>query len=263
LKANADHPIEHYLQDYKHYSRNLARIAKLIETTYSKFDIVDVGANIGDTIALIRSAGVDQPIYCVEGEPTYYQLLGENAAQFKNVHLIDCFVGEVSGPANFSINSSEGTAKLDTSNPLAVELKTLDEIVQREKIDQLKLLKIDTDGFDLKVIRGGWQTISKQRPVIFFEYDAILLKEQGDDGLKIFDELAAQGYDTSLFYDNYGKLLLSTTLSESGLIHQLHHYISSKDAAFQYFDICAFHRQDTELAQLVKEKEAAFFRNGK
>jgi hypothetical protein len=72
LTANAEHPIEHYLKQFKYYSRNLPRIAKHIESKYPTYGIVDVGANIGDTLALLRSGDVNQTLYAIEGEPSYF-----------------------------------------------------------------------------------------------------------------------------------------------------------------------------------------------
>ena len=63
LWANGEHVIERLLTSHKYYSRNLARLAKYIEHKYANYAIIDVGANIGDTAALVRSAGVNQHIH--------------------------------------------------------------------------------------------------------------------------------------------------------------------------------------------------------
>ena len=48
LLANVEHRLGIYLDQFKYYSRNLPRIAKLIEAKYPIYNVVDVGANIGD-----------------------------------------------------------------------------------------------------------------------------------------------------------------------------------------------------------------------
>ena len=71
LIANSEHPLETYLKTYKYYSRNFPRIAKLIERKYAVFSIIDVGANIGDTVALLRSENITQMIHAIEGNPIH------------------------------------------------------------------------------------------------------------------------------------------------------------------------------------------------
>src|SRR3954463_14529433 len=94
LLANGIHPVEDNLFHNKYYSRNLPRIAKYMGSKYPTYGIIDIGANIGDTVALIRSYGVDQQVYSVEGEPTYISMLKQNMTLFKDVTVFETFLGE-------------------------------------------------------------------------------------------------------------------------------------------------------------------------
>jgi hypothetical protein len=48
----------------------------------------------------------------------------------------------------------------------------MDAIVAAAGIERLDLLKIDVEGFEWRVLRGGEGTIAKFRPHIVFEYNA-------------------------------------------------------------------------------------------
>ena len=261
LFANHDHLIENYLKEHKFYSKNLPRIAKLIEGKYSKYSIIDIGANIGDTIALLRSEGVKQMIYCFEGEPVYFELLEKNAKIFNQVKIYKQFLGEETITAKLQISSTAGTAKLDNTSEQEIDLKKLDDIFDLQKLENLKLLKVDTDGYDIKILKGSQKIIEKFKPVIFFEYDAVFIEEQGDDWLGIFQTFNAIGYQTIIFYDNYGNLLLSTSIDNIFLITQLHNYIKNKESKIQYYDICLFHKSDEAIAQEIIIAETALFIN--
>ncbi len=51
------------------YSLNLGRVvAALEEVRDAGAPIVDIGANIGDSVAIIRDAVPDAPILCIEGD---------------------------------------------------------------------------------------------------------------------------------------------------------------------------------------------------
>lgn len=259
LIAGKKHPIEEYLQKHEYYSRNLPRIAKYIEDKYTEYSIIDIGANIGDTIALLRSEKVNQQIYCIEGDSEYYELLTQNAGLFSQVELYKYFLGEETTKASFEIDKSEGTAKLNTISSNSIELKKLDDIVQKHQLKNVKLLKIDTDGFDLKILRGGMNLIIEQKPILFFEFDAVFLKEQDDFGPTIFKRLGEIGYSDALFYDNYGRLVLPVKVEDNDTIEHLYRYSSNRKGAFEYYDVCVFHRDDESLFKAVLNKEIAFF----
>ena len=54
-------------------------------------------------------------------------------------------------------------------------------------------IKIDTDGFDFKVLRGANNTLKTYKPVIFFEWDKIHLQAQNEDFLSIFPTTPTNG----------------------------------------------------------------------
>ena len=52
------------------YSENLGIIAKIVNQKYSNSPVVDVGANVGDSAAIISSYCYI-PILCIEGNPKF------------------------------------------------------------------------------------------------------------------------------------------------------------------------------------------------
>ena len=91
---------------------------------------------------------------------------------------------------------------------------TVDEFASSRKLDRLDLLKIDTDGHELGVLRGASETIRKYRPLVIFEAGLYLMEERG----VAFHEFATYfgGLDYSLFdakterpitQENYRKMI--------------------------------------------------------
>ena len=259
LLANGIHPVEDNLYHNKYYSRNLPRIAKYMKSKYPVFGIIDIGANIGDTVALIRSEGVDQHVYSVEGEPTYLGMLKQNLSLFKDVTLFETFLGDTTDKLVGSTEVTDGTARFNKDAAAQIEVKKLDDLAKENNLQNIKLLKIDTDGYDFKILRGSFEFVKEQTPVIFFEYDAVYLELQGESGTDVFDSLYSLGYETALFYDNYGKLLLSVNTNNTATITQLYNYMRKKSGAFPYYDVCVFHKSDDALANEILEKETAYF----
>ncbi|HWK05473.1 MAG TPA: FkbM family methyltransferase [Puia sp.] len=264
LSANESHLIEEYLAIYKYYSRNLARIAKGVSETYEEGSIMDVGANIGDSIALIRSENCDSQIYAIEGDKNYFNLLKQNAdSLFKKVVISNVFFGENKATIKSDLVAVGGTLNLkqNSDSDNNVEIITLDEYVAAKEIKNLKLIKVDTDGFDLMILRGGLKTIESQKPVLFFEYDDEYLKQNKEDGLETLNQLRGLGYDKIMYYDNYGRYLTSASLDDTAIIEDMYSYIRNGKGAFPYFDLCIFHNSDSGLADRIINKERLYFRN--
>ena len=264
LHANESHLIEDHLSHYEYYSRNLGRIARIIGETYPSSWIIDVGANIGDSIALIRSEHCNNPICAVEGDRNYFAILKRNMDEmFPDVQLKNVFLGETKKIIRSELVAEGGTLNIkqdsNTGNP--VEIVTLDELVAAANMQDIKLIKVDTDGFDFMILRGAGQTIDAQKPVLFLEYDDKFLRQNNEDGLATLKALQNKGYDRIMYYDNFGRFLTSGRLGEMEFIEDMYLYIKDRKGAFPYFDLCIFHNSDETLADKVIAGERAYFRN--
>lgn len=105
------------------------------------------------------------------------------------------------------------------------------------------ILKIDTDGFDFKVLRGCNKILQDMKPVIFFEWWSIRLKELNEDPVSIFDYLRNFGYQRALFFDNYGKEFVSLALHEKDNLRTLSEYSCDLTSQIRHYDVLLFHEK--------------------
>jgi FkbM family methyltransferase len=254
------HQLPFILKTYPHYSCNLARIAKLVIQKYKNFKFIDVGANIGDSIALLKKES-NFPILCIEGDEQFFSILEKNAAFFSDITLAKAYLGDSNKNLRGTTFKNGGTAHLresDTEENI-IEVKKISEVLKDYPLFwQSKMIKVDTDGFDCKILRGAVDFLTSAKPVIFFEYDPFLLAEQGDDGISIFKYFSELGYYNLLIYDNFGDLILSTELDRHRLLQEIHLYFSGR-LSHRYCDICVFHAEDNDLFEIVREQEMQFF----
>lgn len=235
-----DFPINY--KRYRLYSQNLGLIGKSLAVKYPSLKAIDVGANIGDSVAIIQ-ASVKAPVLCIEGNPRFLNLLQKNARQFHEVVLESCFVGE--HEAKVKTVDHLGTAYLEESEA-GFEVKTLSQVIEKYPYYQdAKLLKIDTDGYDNKIIRGAKPLLLKAKPAVFFEYDPYYLAKQQESGLDIFTFLKDLGYRKLFFYDNFGLFITSCTCEDMHLIKDLHQYFNRTGE--MYMDVLALHRDDDDV----------------
>jgi FkbM family methyltransferase len=95
-----------------------------------------------------------------------------------------------------------------TVTKTSCEAHTLDSFVNEHELPLPNFIKLDVEGSEIKVLRGGRNTIQKSRPTIFMEVSAGIWKEMGtshEEGLDFFRSL---GY--RLFY--HGKEVQSLDL---------------------------------------------------
>ena len=259
LAVPLSHALPKNLKVFPYYASNLGRLTALVKGKYPGLTVIDIGANIGDSIAVIRQCA-DVPILCVEGNPAFFKTLALNAARFQRVQTAAAYVGETNTSLFAKDKMLGGTSHISAGGDREIKIQTLSSILKDyPDFKASKLAKIDTDGFDCKIIRGGANFLSAARPAIFFEYDPLLLSRQGDDGLSVFDTLLGLGYDSAVVYDNLGHYLPSLQLSDTKLLKELHaHFFSYQGARFG--DFCVFHSEDRDLYETTAQRETEYFK---
>ena len=263
LLANKYHSLDTNLEKHKFYSRNLSRLVSYVNSKYKNHIILDVGANIGDSVALIRSNDVSNKIICIEPYEYYFELLKENTRNIKDVEIYNIFLSD-SDNKRIDLRFDNGTAKPSLKNDDQkgdVKVYNLDSFININNIQGVKFLKIDTDGFDFKIIKNGLDFVKKNKPILFLEYDAELLKENDENYLSLFESLKIIGYQKIIYYDNYGKMLCSVDMEYQDLINDLHGYIDNYSGAFRYYDICIIHKDDIDLFDHIIKNERSFFKD--
>jgi len=226
---------------------------------YFDLTLIDIGANVGDTAAIIKCQN-DKPILCIEGSEYYADLLIRNVEQFDGVYVENTFVGP-RGNSDQTFTEFEGTGRILEKNEGHSQLKfdSLDNITQRNpEFKNTKFIKIDTDGYDNKIIRHEFEFINENRPVMYFEYNPKLLEKNEDDGLSIFKLFEEMNYNKLIIYNNYGEYLLMTEVKNDALLQDIHQFYL-RFGADKYCDMCVFHIEDDDIAESIRINESIFF----
>src|SRR5574344_961247 len=190
------HKLAIYQKIFPKYDKQLSIICSFISHTQKKkINIIDVGANIGDTVINI---GLKDAYYLlIEGNPDYNIYIQDNLKNKYHYNLEKVFLSDTISN-QYHLFSEFGTGKLISIKDGTIQnsnhICTLDFIIQKYPNKHFDLLKIDTDGFDFKILRSAMTLLKSQNPYTFFEWDPILLKEQNEDPLSIFLILNDIGY---------------------------------------------------------------------
>jgi FkbM family methyltransferase len=256
-----DHALDEYQRNWKRYDRALGEIARLIWQKYPNFSAIDIGANVGDSAALI-SAHHDVNILCVEGTVDFLPFLVENARRIgSRVKVEYAFVGDTSATQFIQHINSRGTAKLipGETTGLSVPVKKLRSLIDGNPLFKSpRLIKIDTDGHDFDIINGSLEALSQLKPVLFYEYAPFERPGTLSAGIQSLRLLMQSGYRYFVVYDNFGNFLIHLDQDDIEEFVDLNSYLCSNEIfgkAVYYFDICAFAEDDTDIFQALRRQE--------
>jgi FkbM family methyltransferase len=259
------HSILYNLSHFPHYNTNLQRIARQYQQFRNEqFSIIDVGANIGDTLLMLRQV-TDLPVHCFEGDKFFYDLLEKNSAGTGKSYIHQMLLSDKPGTLKIKNELTLGTSVVvtDENEGVSSVFDTIDHFFrERYPNEKIGIIKTDTDGYDLKILRGAAETIRHHHPVVFLEYDRVFFEKNQDNGLDFFSFMKGLDYEGLLVYDNYGKLVCATTLDQRRTIAALHSYIKTPNITFPFYDLAFFSVKDCSFFEAFTQSEIALFEQG-
>jgi FkbM family methyltransferase len=144
----------------------------------------DVGANLGQSIERFKKFSKNFKIYSFEPTPALCEILRTKYNNNDNISINQIALGEEKGRTNFNsfkyhkINSilnidqkskfaksRKIISKSDDKNfeeIIDVEISSIDDYCGENNINHIDLLKIDTQGFEDKVLKGSMNFLSKK-----------------------------------------------------------------------------------------------------
>jgi len=175
--------------------------------------VAEVGSNIGASLLQIKLAKPSAKVVCFEPSERFLPILRKNIAanEWTDVTIAKLLLASAAGERKLFTNATTASvvsAEYDNHDFLyaeEVETSTLDSYFSSS--DRLDFLKVDTDGFDYDVLRGGSDVLSRLKPTLYFEFDKQLLERAGRDPAAFLAFLATLGYKDFLALSNYGEAL--------------------------------------------------------
>jgi FkbM family methyltransferase len=217
---------------------------------YPEGAAIDVGANIGDTAAMMASAA-GNPLVLVEASDYFFTLLERNTKGLPNsVTLLQALVGN-GQPAQGLLEHWGGTARFVESDGAHDSVPTVQ--LKDFAPDATRLIKIDTDGFDYEILKHSREFLHAKAPVVLYENETKTpaALRTSEETLAMLD---AVGYRHFILWDDAGHLVGGFDATESvvDIIRCLHANARlSRSRNIHGLDIAAFSAADGSLATTV------------
>ena len=200
-----------------HYAQlELDNLAIMIGTCPADPVILDIGANIGvHSLWFSKLAGPRGKVHAFEAQRIVFQMLMGNLALncVENVFAHQVAVGAGSGtlqlpPVDYARPWNFGGMGLAEESPdpqfahgsaerTAAERDEPIEVVALDSlgIARVDLMKIDVEGMELDVLRGGQDTLERNRPLMQLEW---LKRDRGALPLYLIDDLGYRVYEAGM-----------------------------------------------------------------
>jgi FkbM family methyltransferase len=154
--------------------------------------VIDIGANVGQFARLIHAVLPEATIYSFEPLPDCHRELSGALANFDRFHAINCALGDTAGDMDFwrsphtpSSSFLPMTAVHEAAYPesrrsshVRVRVRRLDEVGRELDLQENLFVKIDVQGYEGPVLRGGEATLRRAAVALIETSFVSLYREQ-------------------------------------------------------------------------------------
>lgn len=239
LAMPAEHPVLPTVASFPLFNRPLGMAVAALPQTEKLVSVIDVGANVGETVAVMEEMNPNKCIFlCIEPEHELAEFCRQNYATNQRVLIREAFLGEPrEGTVMLEDDGRANPATKFCNSTSGQKLRTLDDVVsdfvERHGVD---LIKTDTEGFDLTILRSAKSVLRTHLPALYFEWYPDLLWKIGECPEGIFQFLRQFGYRHWLFFTARGELHCELTEPPDRALAVLANLASSR-SEITYFDV--------------------------
>jgi FkbM family methyltransferase len=169
---------------------------------------IDAGANIGIvTSQLCRAVGARGMVHAVEPLPANVDRLRElkRDNDLDQLTIWDCALSDKEGSATLRTQGVTGTsayasltASWNTAATVSVATRTLDDIVPSDT--RVGFIKLDVEGAEYLVLEGAKRIMTSDRPLVFCEFNDVVLRDAGSSSKELLDKFEGLGYKSAAEY---------------------------------------------------------------
>lgn len=171
--------------------------------------VIDIGANYGVySLSAARCVGAEGRVWSFEPASRTLMFLQESAAlnRFSQLITLGCAlsdrtgVGQLSLHENSELNSLGSVAASGASE--TVQLRSIDECMHEFDWQRIDFLKIDAEGEEEKILRGGKRFFADLSPIVQYE-----IKDSCGSNLGLVNVFSSIGYDSYRLLPGLGVLV--------------------------------------------------------
>ncbi len=211
LCLDPSHVVDHFLYwDLKEKS-----IERAVEEARKAHVILDIGANIGAVSLQFAKAHPGARILSFEPHPLSFKRARQNIGlnKVENIELLPLGLGEKKDTVRlYEVNSNNpGMNRIipgEQSAPFQeIQIEELDALLEARGINSVDFIKLDVEGYEHSVLKGGSALLQHCHPVLFIELDDNNLRIHQSSARMLLEFLQTCGYKQFFRADTLSVLL--------------------------------------------------------
>lgn len=205
-----------YRKGYKISKRNKNNLLNdnhllAIQTKIGDNPIVfDIGSNLGQTISKVKKIFPNSYLHSFEPSKVCFKKITQDYGNVEKIFLNNKAIGSEKGSLEFNeyswsaLNSflKRAYTKSEINDTYFVDIISVDDYCRENDIPYINLLKTDTEGFELNVLKGSNKMMNQNKVqfvfVEIFFYENYIGQSSFSD---IFNYLSQNGFKMIRFYD--------------------------------------------------------------
>lgn len=172
--------------------------------------IFDIGAHVGQTCLSLTRAFPKAKIYSFEPVPATYQQLLVNTKKFPAITCINSAIGDkeeqlqIVSHDNTEHNSLNDIASQNATGGIPISVITGADFCKENNITHIDLLKIDVEGFEMRVLEGFEKSFLKDNVKFVYAETSFAPGDKYKTNYNVLEKyLTDLGYVLSGFYEQY------------------------------------------------------------
>lgn len=175
--------------------------------------VIDCGTSIGDhTVTYSSWVGPNGKVIGFEANPIVAECCQLNLQIYPWTTVYNVGLGKEHSTARISMDKNIGASHLSQEGNFPVDIDPLDAYI--ELVDRCDFMKVDIEGYELNMIKGGVEFLKRYKPAILMEINRGALKRQDATQDQVYNELKRIGYKIKVvegreFSDQYEILAIA------------------------------------------------------
>lgn len=195
-------------------------LQQLIGLTAPGQIVLDIGSNFGyHALHLSRVVGPTGQVHALEPNPENHARLCRNVALNHLESVIAAHrigVTDCCGPARLAESpGNSGHTALCAEGTINVDLTTIDQFFEAEKLERVDVIVLDVEGLEAKALAAARNTLQRFRPFVMVELFPPVMERQNSSPEAVANLLADAGYQ--LFAARRQRLVPLKTLPSGDL----------------------------------------------
>ncbi|MBR9706744.1 FkbM family methyltransferase [Candidatus Pacearchaeota archaeon] len=192
-------------QDFLKLHEEVKQIKKYLQNPKH---LIDIGANCGEISFYLSKEYPNAKIYAFEPGTRAFNVLRKIKKKFhlNNLLIYKMALGDKKEIVGMEFPDSNDTLAFITKRKNSknkVRIEKLDDFIAKKKITQIDFIKIDVEGFEMKILNGGANSIKKSKPLMLVEVDEGNQKRFNHSSKDILDFMKKMKYEKIQHDNNY------------------------------------------------------------